>query len=253
MTTTSGGPATTPSVVTSRAWGMLALATLGFARELLGLGADQPAGTRLPGRPRADLFPAGVASRGAGGRRLARAASRSARSPTGSARGSCSPPSAGLTIVAGALRRLSRRLLLELLIGGFFLGLGGTTFAVGVPFVSAWFPPERRGLALGIFGVGMGGTAISAFTTVQLADALRAAVPVPARRRRPGRLRRRSRRSAAGRPRPLRRPRLRAQPHLVDAADPRHPAGVVPVRRRLRRLRRVQRLPADLPARTRTG
>ncbi len=49
-----------------------------------------------------------------------------------------------------------------LIVGGFFLGLGGTTFAVGVPLVSAWFPPQRRGLALGIFGVGMGGTAISA-------------------------------------------------------------------------------------------
>ena len=54
------------------------------------------------------------------------------------------------------------------LVGGFFLGLGGTTFAIGVPFVNAWFPPERRGLALGTFGAGMGGTAISAFTTVQL-------------------------------------------------------------------------------------
>ena len=28
-----------------------------------------------------------------------------------------------------------------LLVGGFFLGIGGTAFAVGVPFVSAWFPP----------------------------------------------------------------------------------------------------------------
>jgi hypothetical protein len=35
-----------------------------------------------------------------------------------------------------------------LLIGGFFLGLGGTTFAIGVPFVNAWFPPERRGLKI---------------------------------------------------------------------------------------------------------
>ncbi|TWD83189.1 NNP family nitrate/nitrite transporter-like MFS transporter [Kribbella amoyensis] len=55
-----------------------------------------------------------------------------------------------------------------LLVGGFFLGIGGTTFAVGVPFVNAWFPPERRGLAIGIFGAGMGGTAISALTTVKL-------------------------------------------------------------------------------------
>lgn len=55
-----------------------------------------------------------------------------------------------------------------LLVGGFFLGIGGTTFAVGVPFVNAWFPPERRGLAVGIFGAGMGGTAVSALTTVKL-------------------------------------------------------------------------------------
>src|ERR1019366_9688328 len=55
-----------------------------------------------------------------------------------------------------------------LLIGGFFLGIGGTAFAVGVPFVSAWFPPARRGVALGGFGAGMGGTAISALTTVKL-------------------------------------------------------------------------------------
>jgi NNP family nitrate/nitrite transporter-like MFS transporter len=67
--------------------------------------------------------------------------------------------------------------LTEFLIGGFFLGLGGTTFAVGVPFVNAWYPPERRGLALGIFGIGTGGTAISAFTTVQLADAVASSFP----------------------------------------------------------------------------
>jgi NNP family nitrate/nitrite transporter-like MFS transporter len=58
------------------------------------------------------------------------------------------------------------------LAGGFFLGLAGTTFAIGVPFVNSWYPPQRRGLALGIFGAGMGGTAIAAFTTVQLAKAL---------------------------------------------------------------------------------
>lgn len=59
-----------------------------------------------------------------------------------------------------------------LLVGGFFLGIGGTAFAVGVPFVNAWFPPERRGLAVGVFGAGMGGTAISALTTVKLYDGL---------------------------------------------------------------------------------
>ena len=64
-----------------------------------------------------------------------------------------------------------------LLVGGFFLGLGGTAFAVGVPLVNAWYPPARRGLALGIFGMGMGGTAVSAFTTVQLATRYGRAFP----------------------------------------------------------------------------
>lgn len=59
-----------------------------------------------------------------------------------------------------------------LLFGGFFLGVGGTAFAIGVPLVSGWFPPERRGLAIGVFGAGMGGTAISALTTVKLVDGL---------------------------------------------------------------------------------
>ena len=57
-----------------------------------------------------------------------------------------------------------------LIVAGFFLGIGGTSFAVGVPFVNAWFPPERRGLAVGVFGAGMVGTAISALTTVKLYD-----------------------------------------------------------------------------------
>jgi MFS transporter, NNP family, nitrate/nitrite transporter len=64
-----------------------------------------------------------------------------------------------------------------LLVGGFFLGIAGTAFAVGVPFVNAWFPPERRGLAIGIFGAGMGGTAISALTTVKLTTNLGAKAP----------------------------------------------------------------------------
>ncbi|WP_344505867.1 MFS transporter [Dactylosporangium maewongense] len=64
-----------------------------------------------------------------------------------------------------------------LLVGGFFLGIGGTAFAVGVPFVTAWFPPAKRGLAVGVFGMGMGGTAISALTTVKLVGAYGSAMP----------------------------------------------------------------------------
>lgn len=64
-----------------------------------------------------------------------------------------------------------------LLVGGFFLGIAGSSFAVGVPFVNAWFAKERRGTAIGVFGAGMGGTAISALTTVKLAAAHGFAAP----------------------------------------------------------------------------
>jgi MFS transporter, NNP family, nitrate/nitrite transporter len=52
-----------------------------------------------------------------------------------------------------------------MLLFGFFLGIGGTTFAVGIPFVNAWYEADRRGFATGVFGAGMGGTALSAFFT----------------------------------------------------------------------------------------
>lgn len=59
-----------------------------------------------------------------------------------------------------------------LMVAGFLLGVAGTIFAVGVPFSSAWFPPERRGFANGVFGMGMIGTAVSAFATPRLAKAI---------------------------------------------------------------------------------
>ncbi|MEV7415928.1 MFS transporter [Streptomyces sp. NPDC089919] len=55
-----------------------------------------------------------------------------------------------------------------LLAVGFVLGLGGTTFAIGVPLVNGWFPPRHRGAALGIFGMGMGGVALSGYVTPRL-------------------------------------------------------------------------------------
>lgn len=65
-----------------------------------------------------------------------------------------------LVVVAGNGTSLSL-----LLVSAFFLGIAGTTFAIGIPFVSAWFDPGRRGFATGVFGAGMGGTALSAFFT----------------------------------------------------------------------------------------
>ncbi len=50
-----------------------------------------------------------------------------------------------------------------LIVVGFFLGIAGSSFAVGVPFVAGWYPKERQGFALGVYGMGNIGTAIAAF------------------------------------------------------------------------------------------
>ncbi len=59
-----------------------------------------------------------------------------------------------------------------LLLFGFFLGIAGTTFATGIPFVNAWYDAPRRGFATGVFGAGMGGTALSAFFTPRLVSSV---------------------------------------------------------------------------------
>lgn len=51
----------------------------------------------------------------------------------------------------------------ELLITGFFLGMAGSSFSIGVGFVSRWFPPERQGTALGIYGFGNIGQSAAVF------------------------------------------------------------------------------------------
>ncbi|MBA5638416.1 NarK/NasA family nitrate transporter [Duganella sp. LX20W] len=46
---------------------------------------------------------------------------------------------------------------------GLFVGLAGGSFSVGTPYVARWFPKERRGLAMGIFGAGNSGSALTKF------------------------------------------------------------------------------------------
>jgi MFS transporter, NNP family, nitrate/nitrite transporter len=50
-----------------------------------------------------------------------------------------------------------------LLYVAFFLGMAGSSFAVGVGFVSRWFPPEKQGGALGIYGLGNIGQSAAVF------------------------------------------------------------------------------------------
>ncbi|MBG0816519.1 MFS transporter [Planomonospora sp. ID82291] len=176
MTTAKSG-GQDPAASGGRAAAMLALATLGFAvnfwawallsplgprfKELLGLSAAQqallvavPVVVGSLGR-----IPVGALTDRFGGRVMFPLVSAATIVPV---------------LFIGVAGQGSLPVLLA---GGFFLGIGGTVFAVGVPFVNAWFPPHRRGLALGVFGVGMGGTAISALTTVPLVKTGGSATP----------------------------------------------------------------------------
>lgn len=60
----------------------------------------------------------------------------------------------------------------ELLVYGFFLGIGLTSFAVGVPYVSRWYPANRQGHATGIYGLGTGGQSLAAMGAPLLAATL---------------------------------------------------------------------------------
>lgn len=175
-------PSTQHSEITSqsvpgRAWLMLALATLGFALNFWAWALLSPLGPRFKDSLDLSSFqqsllvavPVVVGSLG--------------RIPVGALTDRFGgrvmfPLVSAATIVPVLYLGLAgHSSLTALLVGGFLLGIGGTAFAVGVPFTSAWFPPERRGLAIGIFGAGMGGTAISALTTVKLVDAYGMANP----------------------------------------------------------------------------
>jgi NNP family nitrate/nitrite transporter-like MFS transporter len=50
-----------------------------------------------------------------------------------------------------------------LVAAAFFLGLAGSSFAVGVGFVSRWYPPRKQGTALGVYGLGNIGQSIVVF------------------------------------------------------------------------------------------
>jgi NNP family nitrate/nitrite transporter-like MFS transporter len=60
---------------------------------------------------------------------------------------------------------------------GFLLGVTGASFAVGVPFVNRWYAPKRQGAALGIYGMGMGGTVLAALTAPKMAKHWSLAAP----------------------------------------------------------------------------
>ena len=46
---------------------------------------------------------------------------------------------------------------------GLFVGLAGGSFSVGTPYVARWFPKERQGTAMGVYGAGNSGAAVNKF------------------------------------------------------------------------------------------
>ena len=168
MSTTTGDRTAT----TGRAGLMLGLATLGFALNFWAWALLSPLAVSFTAALHLTSFQQSLLVAVPGGRRLpgphpGGRADRPLRRP-GDVPGHLPGRPSSRCCSSGLFGHDS---LAALLVGGFFLGIAGTAFAVGVPFVSAWFPPERRGFAVGVFGAGMGGTAISALTTVKLVDA----------------------------------------------------------------------------------
>src|ERR1044071_5096138 len=66
----------------------------------------------------------------------------------------CAVP-ASLAPLAGSFHQLSGV--------GFLLGLAGSSFAVGVGYVSRWTPPTKQGAALGVYGLGNIGQSAAVF------------------------------------------------------------------------------------------
>lgn len=59
----------------------------------------------------------------------------------------------------------------QLLAIGLLLGVVGASFAVGTPYCARFFPQEKRGFAMGVFGAGTVGAALNMFVAPRLIEA----------------------------------------------------------------------------------
>ena len=57
------------------------------------------------------------------------------------------------------------------LVIGLFVGLAGGSFSVGTPYVARWFPKNRQGFAMGVYGAGNSGAAVNKFVAPALVAA----------------------------------------------------------------------------------
>ena len=60
----------------------------------------------------------------------------------------------------------------QMLMLGVVLGVAGASFAIALPMVSYWYPPEHQGMALGLAGAGNSGTVLASLFVPGLALAL---------------------------------------------------------------------------------
>ena len=60
----------------------------------------------------------------------------------------------------------------QVLVLGVILGVAGASFAIALPMVSYWYPPEHQGMALGLAGAGNSGTVLASLFVPGLAVAL---------------------------------------------------------------------------------
>ncbi|WP_251552207.1 nitrate/nitrite transporter [Neobacillus muris] len=60
--------------------------------------------------------------------------------------------------------------MMDLIIGGLVLGMGGAVFSIGVTSLPKYYPKERHGFVNGIYGAGNIGTAITSFSAPILAN-----------------------------------------------------------------------------------
>ncbi len=56
----------------------------------------------------------------------------------------------------------------QFLVIGLFIGLAGGSFSVGTPYVARWFDRQHQGFAMGIFGAGNAGAAVTKFVAPAL-------------------------------------------------------------------------------------
>src|SRR5437867_2785306 len=59
-----------------------------------------------------------------------------------------------------------------LIVAAFLLGMAGSSFSIGVGYVSSWAPPDNQGIALGIYGLGTLCQSAAVFLGTVLASAL---------------------------------------------------------------------------------